>query len=166
MSNIAFLFLPLVFSSLPAVLPFVSPSSQVCFVLQNETNMNGSCRGTQSGSHPSGQKVSQRRHLQITYTCFLRTNDPHQNQTVKNPPTLPLVLRSPGGSFHVSSLIVLTLDGLFVLKYVPTCEPETSKGTQRDQKRGPTRFFTKRRLGCHERGSWALRPHALNLPVH
>ena len=29
MSNIAFLFLPLVFSSLPAVLPFVSPSSQV-----------------------------------------------------------------------------------------------------------------------------------------
>ena len=29
MSNIAFLFLPLAFSSLPAVLPFVSPSSQV-----------------------------------------------------------------------------------------------------------------------------------------
>ena len=31
MSNIAFLFLPLAFFSLPAVLPFVSPSSQVCF---------------------------------------------------------------------------------------------------------------------------------------
>ena len=30
MSNLAFLFLPLAFSSLPAVLPFVSPSSQVC----------------------------------------------------------------------------------------------------------------------------------------
>ena len=29
MSNIPFLFLPLAFSSLPAVLPFVSPSSQV-----------------------------------------------------------------------------------------------------------------------------------------
>ena len=29
MSNIAFLFLLLAFSSLPAVLPFVSPSSQV-----------------------------------------------------------------------------------------------------------------------------------------
>ena len=29
MSNIALLFLPLAFSSLPAVLPFVSPSSQV-----------------------------------------------------------------------------------------------------------------------------------------
>ena len=29
MSNIAFLFLPLAFFSLPAVLPFVSPSSQV-----------------------------------------------------------------------------------------------------------------------------------------
>ena len=29
MSNIAFLFLPLAFSSLPAVLPFVSPSSQI-----------------------------------------------------------------------------------------------------------------------------------------
>ena len=29
MSNIAFLFLPLAFSSFPAVLPFVSPSSQV-----------------------------------------------------------------------------------------------------------------------------------------
>ena len=29
MSNIAFLFLPLAFSSLPAVLPFLSPSSQV-----------------------------------------------------------------------------------------------------------------------------------------
>ena len=29
MSNIAFLFLPLAFSSLPVVLPFVSPSSQV-----------------------------------------------------------------------------------------------------------------------------------------
>ena len=32
MSNIACLFLPLAFSSLPAVLPFVSPSSQVVFV--------------------------------------------------------------------------------------------------------------------------------------
>ena len=31
MSNIAFLFLPLAFSSLPAVLPFVSPSSEVLF---------------------------------------------------------------------------------------------------------------------------------------
>ena len=31
MSNIAFLFLPLAFSSLPAVLPFVSPSSQVLY---------------------------------------------------------------------------------------------------------------------------------------
>ena len=29
MSNVALLFLPLAFSSLPAVLPFVSPSSQV-----------------------------------------------------------------------------------------------------------------------------------------
>ena len=33
MSNIAFLFLPLAFSSLPAVLPFVSPSSQVLFFM-------------------------------------------------------------------------------------------------------------------------------------
>ena len=33
MSNIAFLFLPLAFSSLPAVLPFVSPSSQVGYEL-------------------------------------------------------------------------------------------------------------------------------------
>ena len=32
MSNIAFLFLPLAFSSLPAVLPFVSPSSQVATI--------------------------------------------------------------------------------------------------------------------------------------
>ena len=32
MSNIAFLFLPLAFSSLPAVLPFVSPSSQVTII--------------------------------------------------------------------------------------------------------------------------------------
>ena len=32
MSNIAFLFLPLAFFSLPAVLPFVSPSSQVTLV--------------------------------------------------------------------------------------------------------------------------------------
>ena len=32
MSNIAFLFLPLAFSSFPAVLPFVSPSSQVLVV--------------------------------------------------------------------------------------------------------------------------------------
>ena len=33
MSNIACLFLPLAFSSLPAVLPFVSPSSQVLMAL-------------------------------------------------------------------------------------------------------------------------------------
>ena len=33
MSNIAFLFLPLAFSSLPAVLPFVSPSSQVIVIV-------------------------------------------------------------------------------------------------------------------------------------
>ena len=33
MSNIAFLCLPLTFSSLPAVLPFVSPSSQVFIVV-------------------------------------------------------------------------------------------------------------------------------------
>ena len=33
MSNIAFLLLPLAFFSLPAVLPFVSPSSQVCIHL-------------------------------------------------------------------------------------------------------------------------------------
>ena len=36
MSNIAILFLPLAFSSLPAVLPFVSPSSQV----NNENNVD------------------------------------------------------------------------------------------------------------------------------
>ena len=34
MSNIAFLFLPLAFSSLPAVLPFVSPSSQVYLAMK------------------------------------------------------------------------------------------------------------------------------------
>ena len=33
MSNLAFLFLPLAFSSFPAVLPFVSPSSQVNLTL-------------------------------------------------------------------------------------------------------------------------------------
>ena len=36
MSNIAFLFLPLAFSSLPAVLPFVSPSSQVPYEDKDE----------------------------------------------------------------------------------------------------------------------------------
>ena len=37
MSNIAFLFLPLALSSLPAVLPFVSPSSQVYLVILSIT---------------------------------------------------------------------------------------------------------------------------------
>ena len=40
MSNIAFLFLPLAFSSLPAVLPFVSPSSQVVTGLATFCGLN------------------------------------------------------------------------------------------------------------------------------
>ena len=45
MSNIAFLFLPLAFSSLPAVLPFVSPSSQVIFLWRLGREARKDCVG-------------------------------------------------------------------------------------------------------------------------
>ena len=51
MSNIAFLFLPLAFSSLPAVLPFVSPSSQVL-------NVRCSAPGPGQTTHRSDGRVT------------------------------------------------------------------------------------------------------------
>ena len=45
MSNIAFLFLPLAFSSLPAVLPFVSPSSQGIFLWRLGREARKDCVG-------------------------------------------------------------------------------------------------------------------------
>ena len=48
MSNIAFLFLLLAFSSLPAVLPFVSPSSQVLVII---------CTGSQLEVYPVSANV-------------------------------------------------------------------------------------------------------------
>ena len=57
MSNIAFLFLPLAFSSLPAVLPFVSPSSQVIAIQFHPNERFGvpgapAGGGVPAGSHP------------------------------------------------------------------------------------------------------------------
>ena len=67
MSNIAFLFLPLAFCSLPAVLPFVSPSSQV-------VSWTASC-GILTYSIPAPKSLSDREGA-FTADLFHRSRSP------------------------------------------------------------------------------------------
>ena len=81
MSNIAFLFLPLAFSSLPAVLPFRSPSSQVTssFLL------------LVAGGFPCWKKEDA-----VVFCCFARSSDVPTGRVVPGE-------RSKGGKDQVLS---------------------------------------------------------------